>query len=283
MTFNSEQWRRYQNALKGYAGEKRFAKIITDHLSSSHLALYGLAHENKASWYQLDCLLIFLHKILVIEIKNYKGEFALKGDCLYSYTTEEEYNNPLHQLKRSKIYLQKIIPRLGLDLLTESAVVFVNQEFTLFHAEREPLIILPTQINSFIQKLNQEQGNVGVYQQNLARKLSAWHRTDCPYNKMPTYDYANLRKGVLCRDCRGRMDANFTSFVCRHCSYIESIDAAVLRQVVEYNFLFPNQRITTGVMFEWICGAISRVTLQRVLASHLRKSGNGRSVHYILN
>lgn len=279
MSFSQEDKNASYNAQQGYVGEWKLFKLLQALLKNEHIALYGILLDNKGTLFQLDCLLIFYNQAIMIEVKNYKGEFEFREDQLYCMTTDKYYQNPLHQLQRSDINLRETLSKLKASMPLQSYIAFVNDEFTLF-AKRNPTIILPSQINSFVKKLNQISGEISTRHKLLAEKIIASNVEESPYLRLPVYQFENLRKGVFCHSCRYRMHMKDRQLYCQHCSYQESTDSGVLRNVIEFNILFPNMKITTEKIATWCALDISSRTIRRILQTYLRQHLSVNRTYY---
>src|SRR5699024_9022891 len=219
----------YQNLRKGFIGENKFAQLLRQKVSNDHIALYGLLLEERGTLYQLDCLLLFSKQAFLIEIKYFQGEFELKDDCFFDCLQQKEYRNPLHQLKRSTIYLQDLFAKLRLNLPIKPQLIFNHHQFTLFHAKRQTPIILPTQLHSFMNQLQQIPSTIQQHHHHLSNKLKQLHLPSSPYERLPNYSYNALRKGILCHQCRSSMNLYYRKLQCTSCTYTELVDSGVLR------------------------------------------------------
>jgi hypothetical protein len=134
-----------------------------------------------------------------------KGEFVLHDEHLHCYTNNKEYQNPIHQLRRSEIYFRELLSNLGKNLEIDTSIVFNHPCFTLFKAVRELPIILPTQLMGLANRLNQNGEKLLLAHHQLADQLVSLHVEKNPHTRLPAYDYSQFRKGIFCRDCRGPM------------------------------------------------------------------------------
>src|SRR5690625_4212963 len=270
----------HYNAQQGYEGEVNFFKMIESQLHADYLALYGLLLENQGSLSQIDCLIIFPNQMIMFEVKNFRGEFEFHDNRLYSLTHEKHYQNPLHQLHRTETNLRDLLSRLKINIPLHSHLVFINEEFTLY-TEKMPTLIIPTQLNSFIQKLNQIQGRLSAQHHALAEKLIHLHKKESPFMRLPSFEYAELRKGVLCYRCRRLLELMGKSrFYCNHCSYEESTDSGIIRNVIEFHTLFPDKKIKTRKIAEWSAQNLSKKTYQRILSTYLHQHKLYRNTYY---
>src|SRR5690606_30521349 len=109
-------------------------------------------------------------------------------------------------------------------------VVFVNPEFTLFNAPPDKPFILPTQINSLLRRLNSNSAKLTNRNKAFAEKLVSLHQEDSPYQKLPSYEYNNLKKGVMCRYCHSfSIILEPYNFTCTSCGGKETINHAIMR------------------------------------------------------
>lgn len=280
MTFSKTQYRTYQNDKKGFIGEKIFATMIKKKLKTPHLALHSLFFE-QSNYFQPDCILLIPNQLHLLEIKNYEGEFEFKEDYLHSITSRIDYPDPVEQVKRGKLLLSKMLPGLNIPLQIQSHVIFVNSSFTLFHAERDPYIILPTQLKSYFHTLNNVPGDLPVNYEKYREQLEAQHLPKSPFTKFPNYSYDELQKGVLCRNCRRSMKLRPNKLYCVSYSSSEKIDSGILRMILEFHLLFPDSNITTGIIYNWCGEVVSAKTIKRILGHYLKIIFRGRSTHYI--
>lgn len=281
MRFTAGEQTAYQNLRKGLNGEKKFASFLKHQLTLPHLALFDVLLENRGSLYQLDCLLIFPSQITLIEIKHFHGEFEMKHDAFFECNSGKEYRNPLHQLKRSTIYLRELLQTMRIKLPIQPQLVFNHPQFTLFEAKRNTPIVLPSQLPSFVQQLNQLTGQLGQHHHQLAEKIQRLHIPVSPYERLPVYQYEHLQKGILCLNCREKMRYEKKGLTCMRCKYRESLDSAILRNTIEFSTLFPDQKIQTSIIHEWCARTFSKRTISRILYTYLYPVKKGRSTQYL--
>ncbi|HLR23449.1 MAG TPA: nuclease-related domain-containing protein [Pseudogracilibacillus sp.] len=279
-TFSKTEEHQHYKLLKGYEGEKQFSNLLKEQLHQDHLQINDLLLNNHGTVFQLDTLLIFNQTVYLFEVKNYQGEFQLEKDYLHCYTTGKNYRNPLHQLKRSELMLTDLLSNMDMHFQVKSYLIFINHRFTLFQATRNHPIILPTQVFDFIRRLNQIPGTISPKHQQLANKLHKMHIEKLPYTRYPDYNFDQLKKGILCKNCRRHMENSRFNLYCYHCSYQERIDSGVLRHVIEFNLLFPEKIITSGIIYKWIGHYISRTTIQNILAQYMKQEKKNRYTRY---
>jgi hypothetical protein len=116
----------------------------------------------------------------------------------------------------------------------------------------------------------------------LANLLLASHKTKSANMRLPQYSYEDLKKGPTCAICDSfSLSIVGSRMVCRDCGFEEKVDEAVMRIVREIMVLFPEMRITTGLVWEWCDGVVSKKTISRVLKRELQQVGYGQWTYYI--
>ncbi len=152
--------------------------------------------------FQIDTLIIFFGKICFYEVKNFEGDYFIESNTNILYKKpKKEYNNPLLQLSRSDSLLRQLLQNIGYSYPIEAQVVFINPEFTLYQAPLDNPIIFPTQINSYMKKLDAISSKLNNKDKELADKLISLHIVENPYTTLPQYKFEHLRKGMACKLC----------------------------------------------------------------------------------
>jgi len=271
---------RYLNLQKGFEGEVAFDRTAESILEERYI-INDLLLEVNNSYFQIDSLVISQDVIHLLDIKNYEGDCYLEGDKLYSVTTNREYKNPIIQLKRSATLLRQLLQTLKLNFLVEPSVIFINPEFTLYQAPMDQPIILPTQVQSFISIFNNTPSKLNDHHKKLSQTLLSLHQTKNPYTNPPEYNFDQIQKGIYCNSCYSYLVfRNNSSYLCKNCGEQESIRAAILRNIDEFELLFPEKRITTQSIYEWCNTDISRKTIMRVLKEHYTMNSKAKGTFY---
>lgn len=140
---------------KGYEGEVKFDQH-TENLQEERFILNDLLLEVNNSYFQIDTLIISQGINYLIDIKNYEGWLLPGiGQALFGKNRPRKYKNRINQLKRSETLFTQLLHNLKYTYLVESSVIFINPEFTLYQAPMDQPIIFPSQVNRFIDDLNQ--------------------------------------------------------------------------------------------------------------------------------
>jgi len=270
---------KYWSLLKGYEGELHFDRWI-DPLETENLILNDLLLEVSGSMFQIDFLVIFQDTIYLFEIKNYEGDYYYDGEKLRTINGKE-VKDPLLQLKRSESLLRQLLNTLGYHVSINAFVIYVHPEFALFQAPLDQPIILPNQMNRFLNKLNNIKSKISVRNTKLAEKLLSLHLPESPMERNHEYEYGELKKGVFCVECGGALgDYKWPSLTCTKCGTQENVESTIFRSVEEYRLLFPKEKITTNTLFDWCGYLIPKRTIKPILRKNFKTRGYGQWTYY---
>ncbi|WHX39373.1 nuclease-related domain-containing protein [Mesobacillus sp. AQ2] len=204
MVLSEKEKQYYLNLQKGFEGEVMFDGYLQQITMQSYI-LNDLLLEQNHSHFQIDSLMIIQRLSYLFEVKNFEGEYYFEGDT-FKTINGNEVKNPLLQLDRNVSLLRQFFNSSGIKIPIEPYLVFVNPEFTLYHAPLNRKIILPTNLNRFIHQLNNQQTTLNHQHVRLSEKLLASHITKSPFSKVPHFEYSQLRKGVFCQKCGTGME-----------------------------------------------------------------------------
>ncbi|WP_252990008.1 nuclease-related domain-containing protein [Sporosarcina newyorkensis] len=282
MTLLQHDNKRYMNMEKGLEGELRFDQL-TEGMKNDVYLINDLCLEFNHSVFQIDALLISEKKILIFEIKNYEGDYVLDKETFRILPSKQEILNPLHQLNRSVTLLRSLLNKFNTQLSVEGYLTFVNPQFTLYQAEVNAPIIFPSQLNRFLEKIDQIPSTLNKQHRQIAEYLLEKHLPNSPYARMPSYQFQHLQKGVLCSLCYSFMVKKARKVFCEKCGFDESLESSIMRSAKELTLLFPDQKITTSIIHQW-CGIIdSHKAIRRVLLHNFKPVSGKKQRHYIIN
>ncbi|WP_342032471.1 nuclease-related domain-containing protein [Mesobacillus boroniphilus] len=265
----TEEEKRYLSHLeKGYKGELQF-DAMTEKLTSSCLILNDLLLEVEKTTFQIDTLIIFAGTLYLFEIKTNQGDYLYKQEALTSISTGVSIKNPLDQINRTKLLFKKLLNQIGYNFKIQGSVVFINPEFTLYNAHPDLPFIFPTQLKRLLDNLNNQPGKVSSSHYKLATKLASLHQIETSYNKLPSIQYDELKKGITCNECESfSVEAVGQKLLCKECGHSEKVELAVLRSINEIQLLFPDRPITTPAIQEWCSIITDGKRISRILAKH---------------
>jgi hypothetical protein len=272
MDLSTKEKNHYLNLKKGYQGEVMFDQL-TEKLQSEMYVLNDLCLEANNSIFQIDTLIISQETIFLIEVKNYEGDYYYDSESFLTLS-KNEILNPLDQVKRSKSLLRKLLQNFGYHLSIDAFVVFINPDFTLYQAPLNKPIIYPTQLTRFMKTLNTTPSKLNGWHKKLANQIISMHLNEFPYTRLPSYNYDQLKKGIICPSCRSFMiPLGERKLVCEKCGCEEDVESAVLRSVKEFRVLFPNKKITTNSIYDWCKVIESKKMIRRILLKNFNAIG----------
>ncbi|MEC1524782.1 nuclease-related domain-containing protein [Neobacillus niacini] len=281
MELTQEERLHYFNLEKGYEGEVQFdrkAEVIQE----ERYFINDLLLKINNSYFQIDSTLISQEVIRLIDVKNFEGDFCLDKDRFFLVKTGREYKNPINQLNKCAAQFRQLLQDLKLNYLVEATIIFINPEFTLYNAQVDHPIILPTQVNRFFKSINDTSSKLNDGHKKLAQQLLSLHQTTNPFTQVPNYQYDQLKKDMYCKFCRSFLVSLQTHhFVCGKCGGHETIEAAILRNVKEFQLLFPERKITTTNIYEWCNVDLTKRTFCRVLKKNLSSFGKTSDSYFI--
>ncbi|MCC5895345.1 MAG: NERD domain-containing protein [Alkalibacterium sp.] len=284
MTLSYEEKQSKINMEKGFIGEMQFDQLMTESAESEAVVLQDLLLRIKGNSVQVDALMLTQDVVYLYEIKNYDGEYVMKSGQLYTVLSQE-ISNPLTQLNRTSSLLRQLFQSWSINMTIEANIVFVNPSFMLYQANPDDPIIFLNQIKRHFFQISQQQAfRSGLPKKvtQLAERLSEKHQKEVPFQKqLPDYNYDGLRKGLLCRQC-GSFEVEVTQRSCRceRCGYKETLDEVILCHIKEYKLLFPQEKVTTNLIYEWCAKSVTKKRIQQILNKYYRKKGQTIGTFY---
>ncbi|WLR54441.1 nuclease-related domain-containing protein [Mesobacillus subterraneus] len=264
---------------KGYEGEVQFDLWFTNHRVES-LIINDLRLEVNGTLFQIDSFVITQDRLHLFEVKNLEGDYYLDGDK-FKTVAGNEVKNPLHQLNRAEILLKQLLKNLGFYIPLEPHLMFINPEFALLQAPLKSPIILPNQLNRFMDKMNRTSSKLTSKHSKLAETLLSLHVKKSPYTRVPSYDLEMLRKGVICESCGEFLESySRNKYICRNCNSLEYIESVVLHSAKTFQLLFPERKLTTTAIYDWSDGLLPIKAIRRVFQNNLSVNGVFSSTYY---
>lgn len=283
MEFSEKDEQHYFTMDKGYQGELQFDAMLEKMNEGLIVVINDLLLEHQNTLFQLDSVLIAGDNIYPINIKNFENDYVIKDDKWYRHPATE-INSPLNQLNKSNTLFSRLISDLGFTYNVEPYLAFVNPLFFLYQAPTNLPAIFPSQMNRFFKKLNSISQKSKATNRNItvAEQLASFHIEKNPFERIPSYTYGGLKKGLIgvcghsfVSKCTGKV------VICNICDCEESIESVVLRSVEELNILFPDMKITTALVYEWCGFIISKKAIRRILKKHFKIMGHGKYSYYV--
>ncbi len=279
MNLPDEEKIKYENQVKGFAGEKQF-DVCMSRSHQSGLILNDLVLTHRDTVFQIDSLLITTDAVYLYEVKNYSSSYFYREE---SFFTESGYKilNPLRQIDRSTTFLYNVMLSLGYRLPIHPLIVFIDPEFNLYSLLPNKLFLFSNQLPKHLNTLSDQNFPITGKQVELGNKLKALHNENYRPDNLPVYHFDQLQKGILCPICfsTSYRDTRQTYF-CAACGHKETIISAIKRSIVEFRLLFPDSLMTTNRIYQW-CGAIySKERIRVILKTNYHRHLSRQMTYY---
>ncbi|WP_281203166.1 nuclease-related domain-containing protein [Cytobacillus kochii] len=269
-----------QSLQKGYNGEKNWATYLNE-LPENIPILYDLQFEVNQSTIQIDALCILQNKLVLFEVKNFQGNFSVDGDKWYS-PSHKEMKNPLNQIKRAEPIFHQFLKKHQLNIPFDYYLIFVHPTFILYGASHQEQLILPGQIPEFLDGLKQQTFSPQRMHTKIIDTLLTNHKNGIHLLHKPQYHFDQMVKGLFCGVCGEKMNRTHKMiFSCSGCHHPTSVNNIVLCNIQDYMTLFPERKVTTASIFEWVGGEVSANAIKKILYNNFERTGKGKSTHYI--
>lgn len=280
MKLDAVEKQHYLNLKKGYEGEVMFDEF-TNKLQCECYILNDLLLKVNNTTFQIDKFIMTENRLYPFEVKNNVGDYIYEEKALINKRTKSIIQNPLLQSERADTLLRQLLQSHGFHFPIESWVVFINPEFTLYHAPLDKPFVFPTQVKGFLKTLDSTPSRLNGNHKRLAEWLISLHNAHSPFNNLPVYKYDTQQKGFTCAICHSfKISVSRNKCVCGDCGHEEKVELSILRGAEELKLLFPEMKITTSLVFDWFGGMVSRRTIIRILVNNFKISGNGKSIFY---
>lgn len=279
MIFSSLERQKLEDGQKGYEAEGDYDDRLRQTGFEGGVVNDLFLYENGA--FQLDSLLFTGDRILHYDMKNFAGDHVYQDGQFYKRWSRDENNNPLLQQERHRSLLRQLMTKLGYRYPIESRVLFMNPSFVLYNAPEDlPVIFLP-QLEHHFKQLGASRSFLTPHQDQFAKKLIARHKPNLFPPKVPEYSFTSLRKGIPCARCSSfQLIEQGHACVCRACGFRERKTKAILRNIQEFQLLFPQEKLTAARIHEWCSIIKSMQTIRYVLKENFKENGIKRWTYY---
>jgi len=140
---------RYEQLEKGFIGEKMLENALNSMGCKNITTLFGCLFEVDNRAFQIDCLLLTIDKIYLLEVKNYTGDYYIENNQIYHLKSKNEIYNPVAQIERTEFLFRRLLNETKINLQAQSYVVFVNKDLMVYGAPVHLPIIYHHKLNAF--------------------------------------------------------------------------------------------------------------------------------------
>ncbi len=263
----NERWQ-YKNELKGFTqGECPFDQF-TCKLNSDIKVLNDITLSDGKTC-QLDTLIVTDQEIFLLDMKFYNGPLSFENGRIF-VNGNMTVNDPLHQLDRAKNLLESKLAYYKLNIPVTAKLVFMNPNMVFYGNNPDLPILLYPQIDGFLDEICVWDSQ---HTEKIARLLLSFDSEENPYEIVHRikYDYESLRKGIRCEKCNSLdLNINFRDYTCITCNFKDSKRNGLIRSINDLKLLFPDNKITPRLVFDWTNGQVSKKSIGKLLNSELR-------------
>lgn len=269
------------NIEKGYEGEELFDTFVKKYLNKEVIVLNDLLLTSRGNTFQVDSILITSDTVYIYEIKNYKDSYQMNAGQLMTLTGQE-INSPLNQVNRAKTLMKQVVKDLGYVMNVEASVIFIHPTFNLYQAKSSDPIILPNQIEKHFKEMNHRLTPLSKEQRYLAQKLAKENKESVPYEKqLPDFEYKRLKKNLYCKACgESQLTLTRKKSYCGSCKKKQGLELTILEHIDEFRLLFPKEKMTVQILYDWCARKISARRLRNVCRKHYKKVGTTSNSYY---
>jgi len=259
----------YKRSRRGFEGEWIFRSYMKEVFGYSQLGLFSLLLPRDGAVFQLDHVMVLPGLVLFHEVKHFSGDVVVDGKRWYVMPGGErkEMNNPFVQARRAESLLRQLLNGLAYDWEVDHRIVFPHEEFALFGARYDWPIVLRSQLGRYLRDLRRRFIGSDFWAcAQLENELRCLQLAESPYERLPKYDFARLRRGVNCPSCMGMMEAETVRTVkCVSCGRRLVNQQALKFNARQLKVLFPERELTASLLYDWCGGRFSRYTIRLYL------------------
>ena len=231
-------------------------------------------------YFQVDFIIVQDDAASIYEIKGVTGAHVYGREY---FETDKDYrpDNPLEQLTKCKNRVREIFRRYGIHLKVEGYVVFMDPGFWLYGMPKLSEFILPGQVDQHIDSIQKSTHCRVKNPQKIINALYEASIPEYPYTEYPPYTFAGMRKGLYCKECFSFAVAFIGhDYCCKKCGFCQPVREGVVDAAREFQRLFPETKITTGRIYDWLGGTVDYKRIQRTLQESFERHGKTSGTYY---
>ncbi|MGE8203542.1 nuclease-related domain-containing protein [Heyndrickxia sp. NPDC080065] len=276
----------------GYRGEqtlKYYLEFIPD---NDYYIFHNIRLKCGVHIFQIDTLILTPNFILIIEVKNYSGTliFEKHSDQLIRiYQNKEEiFPNPIFQVQRHQIQLERLLKQYNLPTLPIEHIVIISNSSTQIKTSQNNLqiyekVLHPEKIISKMEELINRYKEIKIKPHTLkkiSQLLHSKHIPDIPnITKLFEIPKHEIIKGIQCPSCLNYpMIRKHGTWYCPICH--DTSKDAHAQAILDY-FLLIEPTITNRKCQEFILYSNRKIVTNLLSSMNLPISGNDGGRKYL--
>ncbi|RIU94884.1 nuclease-related domain-containing protein [Oceanobacillus picturae] len=280
----------YGKYYAGFLGEKRVDYTLSNFREENIFIIKDLRLNNYNNYFQIDTLLITPYNLVILEVKNFKGE--LSYDSLQKQFTQQAggkktvYKDPIQQANTQKRNLAFWLQNFSINMPIDTLVVSSNPATSIHNLQEDPQIynqlIHSESLHFHLERIfagySEQQFNHSS--QNKLYKLLLSHHQPLIPNLIEYYKISPdfLISGVPCDNCPDLvMHKRKNKWICPKC---KRTSASAHRQVILDHFLLFKNTITNLECRKLLNISSPRSAYLLLIGMSLKYSGKNRARKY---
>ncbi|RPF54087.1 nuclease-related domain-containing protein [Aquisalibacillus elongatus] len=281
-----------QDILKyqsGFLGERSIQYFLYPIIYKNFLPFHNARLTTHGQNFEIDLTLITSQFLLIIEVKNHRGDILLdheSGGMLQTISNSTKlYQDPIIQVERQRDLLDAWLRERGFQIPIETVVVFTNRNVTINRqADTDSRIIYGYKLAPIFKQLQQQyQSHPHVIQKERFNRLLVEESNPLDIKFMNKYDIVeeDFVLGATCSRClKKTMMRNRHIWKCAECGYEDS-DAMV--KALKERYMIYGPKITNEQARQWLKETDRHYIRKLLMRLAEDQIGTGKGAKYIMN
>ncbi|MGO4936043.1 nuclease-related domain-containing protein [Fundicoccus sp. Sow4_H7] len=285
MFFTSDQNKKYYTLNQGNKGETDMFRFIECY-GSSYWKIFSNFWFEHGKRMEADFIIVMQDQRLVLEVKNYDGQFKLidgKNYLNHVLIDSDIFNQMTYRLNRLKIIAANVDPQIRVH----GAVVFIGENCEIeINNSFEFEVLQRHQLKCWLRKIREltDYPMHSKYIKECCDVLNAV-RIENPFKarSLSDEDFFKLKKGIICMNCTNLgIQTTHKKVSCQFCGMAERKSDVILRMGRELRILFYDhpEKVTVNNLYQLAGGTISKVSILKVFERNYKKKGSIRKQYY---
>jgi hypothetical protein len=284
LTTDEEKYK-YRLSVLGEQGEETVLQYLQKYGMKDWLVVRNL-WMNYFGPFENDLTLFTSHKMHVLEIKHFKGEYTYNNG-LSKLDGVRRNINPVHQARRNYSNVQEMMNEISASVRVEGALVFSGVDnFVDIQSEVADLQIIPRNyLYTYIRKIVQEEQSHRGRALNPEILIAQLEKYEIEKRFVPEplskEEMMKTKRGIYCAHCKS-YDIQVRKHVitCR-CGFIENREEATVRTICDYGVLNYDKELTRKELLVFFNGQLSKTYLINILNKHFTRVAKNSYTYYI--
>lgn len=274
----------YQRLTSGYKGEVNFDKFCSLLLDQPFPVIDDVTLSYQENILQMDKIIINGRTIILIDIKNYQGQYTYVNNTWYTQYKLLTHNI-YEQLRRAVRIIKRLLNDFQINMKVEGILVFINpQSEIIIKDEVAETTLTYEKIPLWLMNLNNNYQKCPSNDwKNIIQKY-----TVAPYR---TADYicsekrlSQLKKGIRCKKC-GSFHVKQKHYIisCSSCGFIEPKETAHVQTICEYGTIMHHCPLKKKDILQFFGANYKERYIRQILKKHFIPQENigKKNIQYV--